>query len=106
MDNEPPKATANDLTLAAIPLVIALMIGNIVLLGIIYSRLLPPDFLRIAASAFVTAEGSLVAIWIAFGRRPLPIRLTFAIPGVAEVFLPFFLLLGGFPPIQFGVWLA
>ena len=103
METKPSKVTANDLTLAAIPLGIALIIGNIVLLGIIYSRLLPPDFLRIAASAFVTAEGSLVAIWIAFGRRPLPIRLTFAIPGVAVVFLPYFIMSDGAAPFPFGI---
>ena len=79
---------ANGLALAVLPLGIALTIVNVVLVGLVYSRLLPPDFLRISASAFVTAEGSLVAIWIAFSSRPLPIRLIFAIPGVAVAFLP------------------
>jgi hypothetical protein len=34
------------------------------------------------------AEGSLVALYIGFGARALPVRLAFSIPGVAFVFLP------------------
>jgi hypothetical protein len=106
MEAEPPKATANNLALAAIPLGIAVIIGNIILLRLVNSGLLPPDFLRIAASAFVTAEGSLVAIWIAFGSRPLPIRLTFAIPGVAVVVLPYSVMSYGAAQFPFGIGLA
>ena len=106
MEAKPSKVTANDFTLAAIPLGIALIIGNIILLGLVYSPLLPRDFHRIADSAsaaIVTAEGSLVAIWIAFGSRPLPIRLTFAIPGVAVVFLRYFIVLMGSGQFPFGI---
>jgi hypothetical protein len=106
MEAEPPKTTANNLALAAIPLGIAVIIGNSIVLGLVYSRLIPSDFLQIAASAFVTAEGSLVAIWIAFGSRPLPIRLTFAIPGVAVVFLPKFLMWDGAAQFPFGIGLV
>jgi hypothetical protein len=106
MEAEPPKATANNLALAAIPLGTAVVFGNIILLGLVYSGLLPPDFLRIAASAFVTAEGSFVAIWIAFGSRSLPIRLIFAIPAVAVVFLPKFHMWDVAAQFPFGIGLV
>ncbi len=37
-----------------------------------------------ASMALMTAEGSLVAIWVGFGSRPLPVRLALAVPGCGD----------------------
>jgi hypothetical protein len=88
------QAASKKLVVAIGLLGVALTIGNVVLFAFVnWLQHSPPssDGLLIqlcSAEAFMSAEGSLVAIWIAFGTRPLPVRLALAVPGVAIVFLP------------------
>ena len=76
------------LALAIIPLGVVVAIGNAVLLALFQVERRLPDIVQASATAFVIAEGSLVAIWIAFGNRPLPVRMVFAVPAIVVTFLP------------------
>jgi hypothetical protein len=91
------QATSKELTSAVAPLGVALTIGNMLLFALTngLDRMRgPPNEIFFAivcfASAFMSAEASLVAVWIAFGNRPFPVRLALAVPGVAIVFFPVF----------------
>jgi hypothetical protein len=85
------KAQPTDLAPAVIPLAVALVVGNSIVLALIHARTAPPEILQAAVAAFVSSEGSLVAIWIAFGSHSLPVRLAIAVPGAAMIFVPFFI---------------
>jgi hypothetical protein len=91
------QAASKELVSAVVPLGVVLTVGNILLFALTngLDRMRgPPDAIFLAlvcfVSAFMSAEASLVAIWIAFGRRPLPVRLALAVPGVAIVLFPVF----------------
>jgi hypothetical protein len=91
------QVASKELVSAVVPLGVVLTVGNILLFALTngLDRMRgPPDanFLALVCflSAFMSAEASLVAIWMAFGKRPLPVRLALAVPGVAIVFLPVF----------------
>ncbi len=88
------QAASKKLVVAISLLGVALTIGNALLFAFVKwlehstpssDGLLPQ---LCFAEAFMSAEGSLVAIGIAFGSRPLPVRLALAVPGVAVVFIP------------------
>jgi hypothetical protein len=104
------QAASRELGFAVVPLAVALTVGNMLLFafvnGLEHSR--PPSdgtALAIAmclAAAFMTAEGGLVGIWIGFARRPLPVRLALAVPGVAVVCSPFLTLPSGGGAVALG----
>jgi hypothetical protein len=94
---------ARRIALALIRFAIALAVGNLALHGLFRVHYRLPEIVQAACSAFMTAEGSLLAIYIAFGSRPLPVRMAFAVPGVAVIFLPILALPDG--PFAFAIGL-
>ncbi len=74
--------TPRSLAIAIIPLGIAATIGNGVFLALSHFLHRSSYMVHASETAFVFAEGSLVAIWIAFGNQPLPVRMFFAVPGM------------------------
>ena len=88
------QAASKKLVVAISLLGVALTIGNVLLFAFVkwlqHSTRSSDGLLTqlCFAEAFMSAEGSLVAIGIAFGTRPLPVRLALAVPGVAVAFLP------------------
>jgi hypothetical protein len=88
------QAASKTLVVAIGLLGVALTIGNVLLFAFVkwLQHSAPSSdglLLQLCfAEAFMSAEGSLVAIGIAFVTRPLPVRLALAVPGVAIAFLP------------------
>jgi hypothetical protein len=88
------QAASKKLVVAIGLLGVALTIGNVLLFAFVkwlqHSTRSSDGLLTqlCFAEAFMSAECSLVAIGIAFGTRPLPVRLALAVPGVAVAFLP------------------
>ena len=83
--------TPRSLAVAIVPLGIAVAIGNGTFLALFQFLDRVPYIVKVSAGAFLLAEGSLVAIWVAFGNRPLPVRILSAIPGMVVIsLLPYF----------------
>ena len=58
------------LAVAIIPLGIVVVICNVLFLALFHFMDRLPYIVRASETAFVLAEGGLVAIWIGFGNRP------------------------------------
>ncbi len=99
------QAAAKQLPWALVPLGVVLAISDVLTCWLFHTPPSDPpnQSVIVAVMAFMSAEGSLVAIWIAFGSRPLPVRLALAVPGVAIVFIPVFTVRDG--ALAFGIGL-
>jgi hypothetical protein len=95
---------SKDLGRALVPLGVVLAIGNMALFGVFHSGR-PPHWsvVPLLCMAFLSAEGSLLAVWVAFGSRALPVRLALAVPGVAIITFPFLTLPNGILAIGSGL---
>ena len=100
--NRAPK----ELAWALVPLGVALVIGNIAFSVLVISDRSPHLAVIAVCMAFLSAEGSLLAIWIAFGSRALPVRLALAVPAVAIMAFPFLTLPDGVLVIGSGLILV
>jgi hypothetical protein len=92
-----------NLAWALVPLAVALAIGNTATFGVFHSGHAPNEIVGALCMAFMSATGSLLAVWIAFGRRALPVRLALAVPGVAIVVFPFLTLPNGILALASGL---
>jgi hypothetical protein len=97
------KTISSALVIAAALLAVSLVAGNAALLKAFHAQRPLPDLVQIVCAGFIIAEGSLVAVWIAFGHRPLPMRLTLAIPCVALIAIPYFTLPKGASTFAIGM---
>ena len=103
------QPAAKQLAWAIFPLAVALAVGHTYTYW--YVRSLKQYYelaftTRAAMMALMTAGGSLVAVWVAFGSRPLPVRLALAIPGVAIANIAMIALPNGVIGFRFGVILV
>jgi hypothetical protein len=95
---------SKDLGRALVPLGVVLAIGDVALFGVFHSARPPHGIIvPLLCMAFLSAEGSLLAVWVAFGSRALPVRLALAVPGVAIITLPFLTLPNGILAIGSGL---
>ena len=103
------QPAAKQLAWAIVPLAVALAVGHTFTYW--YVRSLKQYYelaftTSAAMMALMTAGGSLVAVWVAFGSRPLPVRLALAIPGVAIANIAIIALPNGVIGFRFGVILV